>query len=203
MFWRKKKKDTKKEDLPPRQRWIPKLLRWGIDHPGIVKNLPQITKEEWMLRVGGLVENPLALDWKAFMNLPQTISVSNFHCVESWSVEAQKWEGVLFNELINIVEPNLNARYVFFESYDTYTTSLSLKDLMENDILLAHKLNDVDLPQPYGGPMRLVVPHKYGYKSIMWVKKIDFSERDKLGYWESGIYSNRADIWRDDRYRLV
>jgi DMSO/TMAO reductase YedYZ molybdopterin-dependent catalytic subunit len=189
--------------LPPRQRWTPKLLRWGIDHRGIVKNLPQISKEKWVLRVGGQVENAVILDWNDFMNLPQTISVSNFHCVETWSVAAQKWEGVLFKDLVNLVEPKSNAKFVLFESYDTYSTSLPLIELMGDDILLAHKLNDFDLPQSYGGPMRLVVPHKYGYKSAMWVKNIDFMERDKLGYWESGIYSNSADIWKDDRYRLV
>jgi DMSO/TMAO reductase YedYZ molybdopterin-dependent catalytic subunit len=203
LFWRKKKKDTIEKSLPPRQRWTPKLLRWGIDHSGIIKNLPQIPKQKWALRVGGQVENPLVLDWNAFIKLPQTISVSNFHCVETWSVASQKWEGVLFKDLVYLVEPKPKAKFVFFESYDTYTSSLPLSELMGDDILLAHKLNDEDLPQPLGGPMRLVVPHKYGYKSTMWVKKIDFIERDKLGYWESGIYSNSADVWKDDRYRLV
>ncbi len=72
-----------------------------------------------------------------------------------------------------------------------------------DDILLAHRLNDEPLPQPLGGPMRLVVPHKYGYKSIMWLNEIEFSERDKLGYWERGAYHNNADPWRRQRYQLM
>jgi DMSO/TMAO reductase YedYZ molybdopterin-dependent catalytic subunit len=73
---------------------------------------------------------------------------------------------------------------------------------MNDDILLAHSLNDEPLPQPLGGPMRLIVPHKYGYKSIMWLHRIEFSQRDKLGYWERGAYHNKADPWRKQRYTL-
>ena len=72
---------------------------------------------------------------------------------------------------------------------------------MGDDIILAHKLDSEDLPQPLGGPVRLVVPQKYAYKSAMWVNKIRFMSHNKLGFWESGVYSDTADIWKNDRYR--
>jgi len=203
LFWRRKKKEPeKKTGLPPNQRYIPKILGWGEEHPGIQYTLPTTSKDEWMLSVEGEVERPLMLNWVEFMKLPQTVSVSDFHCVETWSVKDQKWEGVLFRDLAELVKPEKQARYVWFESYDTYNTSLPLEELLGNDVVLAHRLNDEDLPQPLGGPMRLVVPHKYAYKSPMWLKKIEFRNRDKLGYWEAGSYSNKADPWKNDRYRL-
>ncbi len=194
-----KSKESKK--IPLRQRPIDSIMRWGIDHPGIVSKLPHVSKEEWSLRVDGEVENPVRLNWTAFMNLPQTEVISNFHCVETWSVLDQKWRGVLFKDLVSHVKPKSTSTYVWFESYDTYTTSLPIETLMDEDVILSHMLNDEDLPQPLGGPMRLIVPKLYAYKSPMWLNLIRFIPEDKLGYWETGIYSNTAEPWKDDRYR--
>ena len=176
-------------------------MRWGVDHPGIKLTLPDVSLGDWRLDVGGLVENPVLLTWDEFMSLPQTVSVSDFHCVETWSVKDQMWEGVRFRDLAEHVKPAKDARYVFLECYDTYTTSLPLAELMGDDVILAHRLNDEPLPQPLGGPMRLVVPHKYAYKSPMWLSRIAFMKENRLGFWESGFYSDTADPWRDDRYR--
>jgi DMSO/TMAO reductase YedYZ molybdopterin-dependent catalytic subunit len=73
---------------------------------------------------------------------------------------------------------------------------------MGDDVVLAHTLNGEPLPQPLGGPMRLVVPHKYAYKSPMWLSRVTFTKERRLGFWESGFYSDTADPWRDDRYRF-
>ena len=141
------------------------------------------------------------LDWEGFTALPQEESVSDCHCVEGWSVLDQKWEGVLFKALASIVKPKPSASYAWFECYDTYTTSLPLERLMDDDVIITHRLNREDLPQPLGGPVRLIVPKLYAYKSPMWLKKVTFMTEDRLGYWESGYYSNTADPWKNDRYR--
>jgi len=201
LFWRKKKEERSRERLPPKQRWIPSILKWGVEHPGIVYTLPEVSLDDWRLKVEGLVENPTLFTWGDFIALPQTVLVSDFHCVETWSVKDQRWEGVRFRDLAEQVKPTKDASHVFFECYDTYTTGLPLAELMGDDIILAHRLNDEPLPQPLGGPMRLVVPHKYAYKSPMWLTKITFSKENKLGFWESGFYSDTADPWKDDRYR--
>lgn len=203
MFWKRKKEaDRPRERLPPKQRWIPSILKWGVEHPGIVYTLPEVSLDEWRLKVDGLVENPTLFTWGDFMALPQTASVSDFHCVETWSVEDQRWEGVRFRDLAEHVKPTKDARHVFFECMDTYTTGLPLAELMGDDVILAHRLNGEPLPQPLGGPMRLVVPHKYAYKSPMWLSRITFTKENKLGFWESGFYSDTADPWKDDRYRF-
>jgi DMSO/TMAO reductase YedYZ molybdopterin-dependent catalytic subunit len=196
MFRRKKN-----ERLPPGQRAVGSILGWGTEHPGIIKNLPQIDRDDWSLTVDGEVENPLELDWEGFMALPQAESVSDFHCVEGWSVLDQRWEGVLFRTIVERVKPKAQAKFVWFECYDGYTTSLPLERLMDDDVIIAYKLNGEDLPQPLGGPMRLIVPKLYAYKSPMWLRRMTFMEEDRLGYWESGYYSNDADVWRESRYR--
>jgi DMSO/TMAO reductase YedYZ molybdopterin-dependent catalytic subunit len=196
MFRRKKN-----ERLPPGQRAVDSILGWGTEHPGIIKNLPQIDRDDWSLTVDGEVENPLELDWEGFMALPQAESVSDFHCVEGWSVLDQRWEGVLFRTIVERVKPKAQAKFVWFECYDGYTTSLLLERLMDDDVIIAYKLNGEDLPQPLGGPVRLIVPKLYAYKSPMWLRRMTFMEEDRLGYWESGYYSNDADVWRESRYR--
>ena len=199
MFWRKKKAEPR-GGMPPDQAPIPGILRWGIDHPGITHVLPDIPRDEWGLAVDGEVESPLALRWADFLALPQVESVSDFHCVEGWSVLKQRWGGVLFKTIQDRAQPRKGAEYAWFECADGYTTSLPLVDLQGGDAVLAHRLNGEDLSPPIGGPMRLVVPQKYAYKSPMWLTRITFSTRDKLGFWERGYYSNTADVWKNDRY---
>lgn len=197
-LFRKNKKE--KERLPPEQRWIDHILGWGTEHRGIAPSLPVVELSDWRLKIHGYVEKPHDYTWEDFMGLPQVTRINDFHCVETWSVMDQKWEGVLFKTMLDMVVPQKKARYALMSAYDKYTTSLPLVELIGDGVLLAHRLNDEALPQPLGGPMRLVVPHKYGYKSIMWLNEIEFSDRDKLGYWERGAYHNNADPWRRQRY---
>jgi len=201
MFWRKKKPET--SVLPPNQSPTPGILRWGIDHPGITHELPNVSKEEWRLTVDGEIKVPTVYLYSDFKALPQVESISDFHCVEGWSVLKQRWEGVCFRELIGLVKPKSTVQFVFFTCYDGYTTSLPLSELQEDNIILAVKLNGEDLSQPLGGPMRLVVPEKYAYKSAMWLTKITFLNRDHLGFWERNGYSNTANPWNNDRYTLI
>lgn len=193
-----KKADNK---LPPNQHSILNILKWGIEHPGLKSRLPNISKSEYSLIIEGEVERPLKISWAQLLSLPQTIDVSDFHCVETWSVLDQKWGGIRFRDLMELSKMKTTAKYAWFECADRYTTSLPLIDLMGDHVLLAHKLNDEDLPQPLGGPLRLVVPHKYAYKSAMWVTRITLMIKNRLGYWESGYYSDSADPWKNDRYR--
>jgi DMSO/TMAO reductase YedYZ molybdopterin-dependent catalytic subunit len=185
--------------LPPGQHEIDAILRWSIDHEGIIPENPKINLNSWKLIVDGDVENSVRFVWQDFLKLPSVESVSDFHCVETWSVRNCKWYGVKFSTLVNIVKPSKNARNVFFKCLDGYTTSLELKDLLKDNVLLAYKLNGKLLEVPLGGPVRLVVPDKYAYKSPMWIEQIAFMNRKELGYWEKKGYSDTADVWTGDR----
>jgi DMSO/TMAO reductase YedYZ molybdopterin-dependent catalytic subunit len=99
-----------------------------------------------------------------------------------------------------LIRPKKDARYAFFRCADGYTTSISLEDLLQDDAILAYKLNGEELPTSLGGPMRLIVPEKYAYKSAQWVTEITFMRERRLGFWENLGYSDTADVWKNDRY---
>jgi DMSO/TMAO reductase YedYZ molybdopterin-dependent catalytic subunit len=191
---------NKDKVLPPNQRAIKRLLRWGKDHPTIACPVPKIDLKTWILTIDGEVENPLKLNWEGILELPKVESVSDFHCVESWSVLNCRWEGARFKQIMELVKPKPNAKYVSFYCADGYSTSLSLEELLGDDILLAYKLDGNLLEEGLGAPLRLVVPSKYAYKSAMWITRIKFTEKKEMGYWEKRGYSDTADVWKNDRF---
>jgi DMSO/TMAO reductase YedYZ molybdopterin-dependent catalytic subunit len=191
---------SKPRKLPPGQRPIKRLLRWGVEHPGITRSNPRIDVKTYTLEISGEVEKPLKLTWEEVIKLPKSYSVSDFHCVEGWSVLDCKWEGIRFSHIIELAKPKETAKYVTFECADGYTTSLSLEELSGEDVLLAYGLGDKPLEEGTGYPLRLVVPNKYGYKSALWVTEIRFTAKKELGYWEKLGYSDTADVWRNDRF---
>ncbi len=195
-----KEENSKHEHLPPDQISTPKLLKWGEDHPTIGEHVPKVDLKKWALTVEGEVENPLKLDWKSLLKQPKVKSTSDFHCVEGWSVLGLKWEGVGFQQIVKLVRPKRNARSVTFECADGYTTSLTLEELMGNDVVLAYRLDGKPLKPDIGAPLRLVVPSKYAYKNAMWVTTILFTAEKQIGYWESRGYSDTADVWKNDRF---
>jgi len=190
----------KKKKLPPNQQAIGRILRWGIDHPGIKSTNPQLKLETYSLAVDGEVENPVVLNWADFMALPITVSVSDFHCVEGWSVLDCKWEGVHIREIEKLVKPKEVAKAVTFDCADSYTTSLFREELYGDDVLLAYKLNDEVLEEGLGFPLRLIVPNKYAYKSALWVVHLQFTRNKELGFWERRGYNDNADVWKNQRF---
>lgn len=194
-------KNEKEKRLPPNQRPIRRILRWGIDHPGIISTNPRIDTATYTLTVDGEVDSPVRLSWSEVLQLPHTVSVSDFHCVEGWSVLDCKWEGVCLKDLEKLVKPKATAQAATFECADSYTTSLFLSELADDDVLLAYKLNDEDLEEGLGAPLRLVVPSKYAYKSALWVVRVRFTRGKELGFWERRGYSDSADVWKNDRFR--
>jgi DMSO/TMAO reductase YedYZ molybdopterin-dependent catalytic subunit len=192
--------NTRSEKLPPGQEPIKRLLRWGTDHPGITPSNPKIDLKTYTLEISGEVEKPVKLRWDEVLKLPRVQSVSDFHCVEGWSVLNCKWDGVRFSKVVELVRPRETARFVTFECADGYTTSLSMAELSGEDVSLAYGLGDKPLEEGTGFPLRLIVPSKYGYKSALWVTKIRFTAKKELGYWEKHGYSDTADVWKNDRF---
>ena len=115
-------------------------------------------------------------------------------CVEGWSVTIL-WEGLLVRDLLAEAQPLANAEVVIFHAYDGYTTSLPIDYIMNNNILMADKMNGVTLPPERGFPFQLVAESKWGYKCIKWITEIELSDDTNYrGYWESRGYSNSADL---------
>ena len=186
--------------MPPGQKPIKRVLRWGIDHPGITSTNPKIKLESYTLTVDGEVEKPVTLSWAELSALPSVVSVSDFHCVEGWSVRDCRWEGVRIREIERIVKPKDTAKAITFECADNYTTSLFREELAGDDVILATKLNGEPLEEDNGFPVRLVVPSKYAYKSALWVIRLRFTRGKELGFWERRGYSDGADVWTNQRF---
>ena len=185
---------VEKPRLPPGQHMVKgfPVLDLGIQ--------PEVTLEKWSLDVQGLVENPVTWDWQDFMAQPQITSVSDFHCVTTWSTFDNRWQGVSFKHLLSVVQPKPEATHVLFSSHDGYTTNVPLSALNDDNVLIAHRWNDEPLTREHGGPVRMIVPKLYAWKGAKWVKGMNFLAQDRPGYWEVRGYSNTADPWTEDRY---
>jgi DMSO/TMAO reductase YedYZ molybdopterin-dependent catalytic subunit len=182
------------ERLPPGQH----LVRdWPVLDLGAH---PTITHEHWQLDIFGAVEHPLAWNWSAFSGLPQSKEISDIHCVTTWSRYDNTWEGVATADILAAAMPNADARFVVLHSYDGYTTNLSLEDFAADDAILAHSWQGKPLPVEHGGPVRLVVPRLYFWKSAKWLQRIEVLTADRPGFWETRGYHNRGDPWREQRY---
>ena len=130
----------------------------------------------------------------------QTPFISDIHCVTTWSRYDNQWVGLPTRELLEACQPRENAHFVVLHSYDGYTTNLPLEDFAAEDALLAHSWSGQPLTTEHGGPVRLVVPHLYFWKSAKWLQAIEFLEKDAPGYWEVRGYHNRGDPWLEQRY---
>jgi DMSO/TMAO reductase YedYZ molybdopterin-dependent catalytic subunit len=160
-----------------------------------IKGPQEIDVESYTLNITGLVTNSTSYTYDEVLNRYQHHKkVVTLDCVEGWSVTIL-WEGVLVKDLLAEAKPLENAEVLIFHAYDGYTTSLPIDYVMDNDILMAYKMNDVILPPERGFPFQLVAESKWGYKWIKWITEIELSDdADYRGYWESRGYSNSADL---------
>ncbi len=161
---------------------------------------PNVNTTNWTLRVFGLVENEIVLDWMGFRSLPQIQDTSDFHCVTRWSQLDMQWSGVSARELLMRAMPLPLAKFVTLHSYDGYTTNLPLEALLDDDVIIAHSVFGHSLTAEHGGPVRLVVPKRYAWKSAKWLKAIELHADDKPGFWEVRGYHNDADPWLEQRF---
>jgi DMSO/TMAO reductase YedYZ molybdopterin-dependent catalytic subunit len=180
--------------LPPGQHLV---RNWPVLDLGVQ---PNITKDTWRLDIVGAVEHPQHLDWAGLQALPQSDIVSDIHCVTTWSRYDNRWSGVATRDLLALVDPKPEAKFVLLGSYDGYTTNLPLEDFAAADALLVHAWEGEALTLEHGGPLRLVVPHLYFWKSAKWLNRVEFLTSEKPGFWENNGYHIYGDPWREQRY---
>lgn len=180
--------------LPPGQK---EVTNWPVLDLGIQ---PDVSTAKWSLTIDGRVANPLTWDWATFQAQPQFEDVSDIHCVTQWSRYDNHWQGVSSKHIVELVKPLPDARHVIFHSYDGYTTNVRLPVFAETNVLLAHSWEGKPLERDHGGPVRIVIPDWYFWKSAKWVKRIEFVADDRPGFWEVRGYHNEADPWKEERY---
>jgi DMSO/TMAO reductase YedYZ molybdopterin-dependent catalytic subunit len=180
--------------LPPGQSLT---LKWPVLHYGSV---PKFDPKTWDFRAYGLVETPRRLTWAEFNALPKVHTTSDFHCVTRWSRFDNQWEGVAFRELLRRVKLKPGAAYVLVHAEQGFTANLPLADLDRDEVLLATHHDGEPLTADHGYPLRLIVPHLYSWKSVKWVRALEFLDHDAPGFWEQNGYHMHGDPWKEQRF---
>jgi DMSO/TMAO reductase YedYZ molybdopterin-dependent catalytic subunit len=188
--------DTLRENrLPPGQS---RTVKWPVLDAG---GPPQLSTLKWSLRVLGLVKRPTQWSWNEFQALPRTRVLADFHCVTRWSQLDNLWEGVSTLEIAKHVEISQKAKFVLVTGYDNdWTTNLPLEAFLAEDALLADKRNGEALSIEHGGPLRLIIPRLYAWKSAKWIRAIEFLRDDEAGFWEREGYHMNGDPWKEERF---
>ncbi len=181
------------DTLPPGQRLSEDFIYLHYDH------IPDLKRDTWSLKIDGRVNNKVILDWKSFSELDTVGIVCDFHCVTGWSRLDNHWTGVRLRDVLKLADPKSSAKYITFYGADDYTTSLPIEACTGDNALLTFRWEGKDLNNKMGGPVRVVIPSRYGYKSIMWLIRMKLTKRQIKGYWEKRGYSDSANPWKEER----
>jgi len=180
--------------LPPGQALT---LKWPVLHYGSVPRFDPATCD---FRVYGMVETAVRWSWSEFNGLPKVNRHSDFHCVTRWSRFDNDWEGVAFREVLGRVKLEAGAAYVLVHAEQGFTANVPLADLDREEVLFATHHDGEPLSGEHGYPLRLIVPHLYAWKSVKWVRGIEFLDHDAPGFWEQNGYHMYGDPWREQRF---
>jgi DMSO/TMAO reductase YedYZ molybdopterin-dependent catalytic subunit len=160
---------------------------------------PQVSTDDWQLRVFGLAQEK-TFSWADLMALPQQDFTIDFHCVTTWSKLDMVWRGVKVTDFMQQVAVDAKAVHIMEHCYGGYTTNIALDDFLREENFFAHSWDGQPLTADHGGPLRLVVPHLYAWKSAKWINGLEFLDRESLGFWERNGYHRRGDPWAEERY---
>ncbi len=180
--------------LPPGQSLT---LKWPVLHEGSV---PRFDPAKWDFQIAGLVETPLRLSWAEFTALPVKEVRADMHCVTRWSRFDNRWEGVAFAEVAKLARIKPEAKFARVHAEQGYTSNVPLEDLLRPTTLFALRHDGAPLPPEHGYPLRLVVPHLYAWKSVKWVRGIEFLAADAPGFWEQNGYHIYGDPFKEQRF---
>ncbi|MGZ6338922.1 MAG: sulfite oxidase-like oxidoreductase [Candidatus Limnocylindrales bacterium] len=163
-------------------------------------SVPKVDLSRWDFRVFGDVDGPFTLTWDEFRALPRTKVHADIHCVTRWSKLDTDWEGVAIRTILELTQLRPTARFVVEHAEQGYTTNLPLEVFDDEDVLLADTFDGKPLEPEHGGPLRVVVPKRYFWKSAKWVRGLEFLDHDVPGFWERYGYDNNADFLKEERF---
>jgi DMSO/TMAO reductase YedYZ molybdopterin-dependent catalytic subunit len=180
--------------LPPGQYLTEK---WPVLHAG---GVPDVDLATWELRVWGEVEEPLALTYEQLRELQATEVTTDIHCVTRWSRFDARFKGVHWRELARLCRPKPSAHFVVAHAEAGFTSNVTVSAIEDQQALVVYEADGEPLTPEHGGPVRLVVPSKYFWKSAKWLTGLELSATDKPGFWERYGYHNDADYRKEERY---
>jgi len=161
---------------------------------------PTVDLDTWRLCISGLVAEPVEFKWVEYSALPRVEIEADFHCVTRFSTTDNRWSGVATRTLLEQLAVDPSASHVLIHCVGGYTTNLPLEDFLSKHALLADHHSGRPLEPDHGGPLRLVVPHLYAWKSAKWVSGIELLSEDRRGFWEENGYHTYGDPWQEERF---
>lgn len=160
-----------------------------------IKGYQYILKDSYELKITGLIDKTQNFSYDEIINsFTSYKKVITLYCVEGWEVKIL-WQGIRVKELLDTVNISEKAKIIIFHAFDGFTTSFPIEYIMDNNIMLAYKMNNITMPPARGFPFQLTAEGKWGYKWIKWVTEIELSDNIYYrGFWESRGYSNDGDL---------
>jgi DMSO/TMAO reductase YedYZ molybdopterin-dependent catalytic subunit len=180
--------------LPPGQYLTEK---WPVLHAG---GIPEVDIDTWRMRIFGLVEEEMTLGYEQLRSLPATDITTDIHCVTRWSRFDAGFRGVHWRDLAALCKPLPAARFVIAHAPQNFTANLPLTALDDDNAIVCYEADGEPLTAEHGGPVRLVVPSRYFWKSAKWLNGLELVAADQPGFWERLGYHNDADPFREERY---
>jgi DMSO/TMAO reductase YedYZ molybdopterin-dependent catalytic subunit len=180
--------------LPPGQYYTE---RYPVLHVG---DVPTVDLAAWTLRVFGLVDHERTLSWDELRAFPNVDVVVDIHCVTKWSKFDMKWKGVRVRDVLESCGVDARATHVVQHAAYGYTTNTPLHEVLANEALIAWSVGDAPIPAEHGGPVRMVIPRLYFWKSAKWLEGLELLDHDQPGFWEQNGYHNVGDPWLEQRY---
>lgn len=162
---------------------------------------PVIDTATWSLTIDGRVERPSTWTWDELHSLPERSLTTDIHCVTTWSRLDTSFTGVSVETLLEHVGLSADATHVMAHARSGYTTNLPLDDVRHDRAWVVWEADGAPLTPEHGGPVRLLVPHLYFWKSAKWLDRLELMDHDEPGFWERGGYHDRGDPWREQRYQ--
>jgi len=187
-------KSTSDDSVPPGQHLTE---GFPVLHVG---DVPNTDPAAWRLRFFGLCENPFDITYDQLRELPVREWTGDIHCVTRWTKKNTHWKGALFRDLVERAKPRASVTHILQHADNEYTTNLPIDAMLGEDCLIAYEFDEKPLEPIHGGPVRMLVPKKYFWKSAKWLHGIEFLDRDQPGFWEVRGYHNEGDPWKEERY---
>ena len=171
--------------------------RWPVLHQG---DVPPFDPGTWELRVWGLVDAEMTWTWAQWQSLPTITIDGDLHCVTRWSSLGHTWTGVAARAFCDLARVGASARFVVLHGEGGYSANLAIEHFLDRQVVLATHHDGEALTPEHGAPLRAVIPDRYAWKSVKWLRGVEFLAEDRSGLWESFGYSSNADPWREERF---
>jgi DMSO/TMAO reductase YedYZ molybdopterin-dependent catalytic subunit len=198
-FLSRKRGDLAEQGVDPRRVPPGQYLtdRFPVLHAGVT---PRVKLDLWDFQVDGLVEDPVKWSYDEIRAMPSVTRTVDIHCVTKWSKLDTVWEGVSVSEIMNRITLKPGVTHVLISAEHGFTANVPLSDFMADQNMFAYRYDGLDLEPDHGWPLRLLVPHLYFWKSVKWVRGLQFLDHDTPGFWERNGYHMYGDPWREQRY---